>query len=75
MFDDLRRNFLMNPQNGLKVKPLCCSINYKKVYLSARLVPFYHSLPNRQASLFVLFLVVNIAKEFLSDNVIIVSDS
>ena len=21
MFDDLRRNFLMNPQNGLKIKP------------------------------------------------------
>lgn len=21
MFDDLRRNFLMNPQNGLKIRP------------------------------------------------------
>ncbi len=21
MFDDLRRNFLMNPQNGLKIEP------------------------------------------------------
>ncbi|KAI0230348.1 Ubiquitin-like domain-containing CTD phosphatase 1 [Lamellibrachia satsuma] len=23
MFDDLRRNFLMNPQNGLKIRPFC----------------------------------------------------
>merc|ERR1712002_381372 len=23
MFDDIRRNFLMNPQNGLKIRPFC----------------------------------------------------
>ena len=28
MFDDLRRNFLMNPQNGLKIKP------FKKAHLN-----------------------------------------
>ena len=39
MFDDLRRNFLMNPQNGLKIRP------FREVSINLSLFSFNSYLP------------------------------